>query len=202
MFFGVREQSTEMGIALIGGAIAAAFLNLDRIQRFSGAGFQAEMRVVVERAYATVEDVRKLARLLVLSALDLVTNAGRWGGGDPHLKHSLVSDLISIAKSMEFVDEDLASSEAKFWRLHSWDHYNLFLEALRNNEHISSKSKERLRDRRDYQSTALPSREEIQGILDIPEDRLGPEAKERLEDYLYYIAHKKLRRVGALRESG
>jgi hypothetical protein len=43
-YFGLVGKSAEMGLAIVAGAISAAFLNIDRIQRFKGAGFEAEMR--------------------------------------------------------------------------------------------------------------------------------------------------------------
>ena len=43
LVFGANGMPTEMGIAIVGGALAATFLNLDRVQRFKGGGFEAEM---------------------------------------------------------------------------------------------------------------------------------------------------------------
>jgi hypothetical protein len=43
-FFGYIGKPTEMGLAILAGAIALAFANIDKIRRFKGAGFEAEMR--------------------------------------------------------------------------------------------------------------------------------------------------------------
>jgi len=59
--FGIQGKSTEMGIIVVAGALVMAFLNIDKIQRFKGAGFEAEMRKAVEEAYATIEQLRKVA---------------------------------------------------------------------------------------------------------------------------------------------
>jgi len=37
-------RPTEMGLAILAGAIGFAFSNIDKISRFKGAGFEAEMR--------------------------------------------------------------------------------------------------------------------------------------------------------------
>ena len=44
--YGFIGKPTEMGLAIIAGALGLAFSNIDRISRFKGAGFEAEMRMV------------------------------------------------------------------------------------------------------------------------------------------------------------
>ncbi len=46
-YFGIRAQPVEMGLVIVTAAIALAFLNIDKIQKFKGAGFEAEMRAQV-----------------------------------------------------------------------------------------------------------------------------------------------------------
>lgn len=41
--FGVLDKPTEMGLCILAAAIALAFSNIDKIKRFKGAGFEAEM---------------------------------------------------------------------------------------------------------------------------------------------------------------
>lgn len=45
---GTMGRPTEMGIAVLAGALGLAFSNLDKIARFKGAGFEAEMRERIE----------------------------------------------------------------------------------------------------------------------------------------------------------
>ncbi|EHI9242792.1 ArsR family transcriptional regulator [Vibrio vulnificus] len=42
--FGYLGQTVEMGLAVVAGSLGLAFSNLDKISRFKGAGFEAEMR--------------------------------------------------------------------------------------------------------------------------------------------------------------
>jgi hypothetical protein len=42
--FGLLGKPTEMGLCTLAGAIALAFTNIDKIKRFKGAGFEAEMQ--------------------------------------------------------------------------------------------------------------------------------------------------------------
>lgn len=43
-YFGYVERPAEMGLAIVAGSIALAFSYIDKIQKFKGAGFEAEMR--------------------------------------------------------------------------------------------------------------------------------------------------------------
>ena len=42
--FGLKGQAAEMALVVLASALALAFLNIDKIQRFKGGGFEAEMR--------------------------------------------------------------------------------------------------------------------------------------------------------------
>ncbi|HEY9202627.1 MAG TPA: hypothetical protein VIQ81_13625 [Gammaproteobacteria bacterium] len=45
---GFLSLTTEMGLAILAGAIGLAFSNIDKISSFEGAGFKAEMRKKIE----------------------------------------------------------------------------------------------------------------------------------------------------------
>lgn len=42
--FGVFGKPAEAGVCVVAGAIGLAFINIDKIKRFKGGGFEAEMR--------------------------------------------------------------------------------------------------------------------------------------------------------------
>jgi hypothetical protein len=44
--YGFMSMATEMGLAILAGALGLAFSNLDKISKFKGAGFEAEMNMV------------------------------------------------------------------------------------------------------------------------------------------------------------
>jgi len=47
-FFGYTGQPTEMGLAILAGALGLAFGNLEKFSEFSGAGFSAKMKEQVQ----------------------------------------------------------------------------------------------------------------------------------------------------------
>lgn len=51
-YFGYLGRPAEMGLAIVAGSIALAFSYIDKIQRFKGAGFEAEMRQQLETIVA------------------------------------------------------------------------------------------------------------------------------------------------------
>lgn len=69
MVLGLLGKPTEMGLIVVAGSISIAFLNIDRIQRFKGAGFEAEMKQAVQEAHATLEQLRALAAASAESTL-------------------------------------------------------------------------------------------------------------------------------------
>lgn len=56
-YFGYMSQPTEMGLAILAGALGLAFSNIDKLAEFSGAGFSAKMKdqiqAVVEKETET-----------------------------------------------------------------------------------------------------------------------------------------------------
>lgn len=47
-YFGYVARPTEMGLSILAAVLALAFTNIDKIRKFKGAGFEAEMREKVE----------------------------------------------------------------------------------------------------------------------------------------------------------
>ncbi len=101
--FGLMGKPTEMGIAVGAGAIALAFINIDKIQRFKGVGFEAEMKRAVEEANATIEQLREVASTVTEAVLtDLM--AGNFMDGTTlttrlELHDHLLSNLRKIGAS-------------------------------------------------------------------------------------------------------
>ncbi len=48
LVFGLLDRPAAMGLAIVAGSLGLAFLNIDKIKRFKGAGFEAEMQEKIE----------------------------------------------------------------------------------------------------------------------------------------------------------
>ena len=62
--FGYLDKVAAATVTVLAGAIGMAFANLDKIELFKGAGFEARMRKAVEDAYATTDSLRSLALVM------------------------------------------------------------------------------------------------------------------------------------------
>lgn len=108
-FFGLKDKPTEMGIIVVACSIVLAFINIDKIQRFKGAGFEAEMKRAVEEANATVEQLREVAAtsaeviltdLMAASFLDGLSMENRL-----NLHDRLICNLKDIGATSEQIEK-------------------------------------------------------------------------------------------------
>lgn len=198
MTFGFLGKPKEMGISVLAGAVAAAFLNIDKFKRFKGAGFEAEMKEVVDKADATVNSLRELVKPLILATIDILTSAGRWGGMETPQKHKLMADLEKTAHSISLKDRELEDARDKFFQFHTWDHFDYFIRKASAAKNIDNEIKKKLFEKVKYHSSDFPTKGEILAILGSCANILPEDATEALSDYLYYIKNRKLRRPEAL----
>lgn len=109
VMFGIMGKPTEMGIIVVAGAIAVAFLNIDKIQKFKGAGFEAEMKRAVAEANATVKQLREVA---ATSSEVILTDlmAGNFMSGTTlekrlNLHDQLIENLKEIGASKKQIEK-------------------------------------------------------------------------------------------------
>ncbi|PJN50017.1 hypothetical protein PAEAM_56290 [Paenibacillus sp. GM1FR] len=192
LYFGYVGKSTEMGLAILSGAVAVAFMNIDKIQRFKGAGFEAEMKKAVEDAYATIENLKELATPLIITVVTNLTYSGRLGGMDPHRKHRFKDELKIISDKLLITDSELEDAMSNFHRYHTWDHISRIADEVHKEQLLSDEHRRKLSELRDYSSSHFPSVNEIKNLF------IGTPIPERIQDliddYDYYLKNKKLRR--------
>jgi hypothetical protein len=75
--FGVFRLPKEMAVATTAIALALAFANLDKFVKFKGAGFEAELRTVVDKAYAAIDQLKDLGLSLSAPIVDELALSGR-----------------------------------------------------------------------------------------------------------------------------
>ncbi len=77
-YFGYVGKPTEMGLVILTGAIALSFANIDKIRRFRGAGFEAEMREQLDTIVAKeTEPLREEKGLAIHSKVYSTDDATR-----------------------------------------------------------------------------------------------------------------------------
>jgi len=200
--FGYKQQAAEMGLFIVAGAISLAFANISKIQRFKGAGFEAEMRELkhevqqtVDDANITINNLKEMAKPLVISSLIQLNYAGRWGGmTDAVKKQELRDDLEKLANSLKLSsDAEVQKTFEEFSKFVSWDHLNrigskLGFEKKKTIELLNLSLNE-------FINKPLPTSKEIRdALLGIEFNDVREEVEALIEDYEYYLKNYHFRR--------
>lgn len=201
VLFGVLGTPAEMGLGIVASGLAAAFINIDKMQRFKGGGFEAEMREAVDEAYATIETLRQLAKTFISSTLHNLTMAGRFDGLGMQEKHAVREELRELAEQLGIEDDaELKAAHQRFFEYHAWDHFSSFVDELSRGKAVAENVLKELTQMRRRGQRLCPSRGEIEAALGDDVDKLRDEDRERLEDYLYYMEEGRLRRPEGQRD--
>ena len=125
MFFGIIERPVEMGIALVMGAIAASFINIDKFKSFKGAGFEAklhEAKETIDKALVTVEKLKNVIEPLILHTLYNITHEGRIGSGGPTSDKDRIRDLCSeVVSDLDIENEEIKKALNLYNNYSVWD---------------------------------------------------------------------------------
>ena len=196
--FGYLGKPAEMGLAIVAGGVAGLFLNIERIKAFKAgpSGIEAELKEVLEEAYATMANLKALGRPLLLVTFDVLTRGGRWGwgaSGDP-LKHRLVRELEEVAEALFLDDQEIQEARTKFYHYQTWDRYHQFIEKVIKDKRPDKEIQDGLGALRNYGSSDFPGEAEIRELLGDFYETLEPDHIELLKDYLHYKQHHSPRR--------
>jgi uncharacterized protein (UPF0333 family) len=191
LYFGYVGKSIEMGLAIVAGSIAGAFLNLDKFESFKGAGFEAELKKAVDEAYATLDNLKEVTKPLIMVTVSNLTYANRWGGMGFDEKYRYITELEGIMKNLNINDEKVLYTYNTFYRYHTWDLYNEFVANL-SRETTNSDLITTLSDLKDYSHDKFPTEEEINVLLGDKEIQMSEEVKSRLDKYILFSTERRL----------
>lgn len=195
MILGLLGKPTEMGLYIVAGGIALAFANIDKIQRFKGAGFEAEMRKAVEEAYATTESLKSIAKPLILSTLSNLIYSGRWGGMNSDRKHAIKKEMDQLASSMGIFDQDIRAESEKFFAWHAIDHVNHLKNAVHKTAPLNEAENSALNEMVDRGTDKFPSLATLREFVASLSLEQQATAQPYLEDYEYYLQNRAVRRA-------
>jgi len=108
---GIFGSATTMGIGVAGSALFLAFANLERFVRFKGAGFEAEMREIVDEANATIDNLRSVATPMISSYITNLTNEGMLIETDIDAKRIRYDNILKLQKELDI--DHVTIDEAK-----------------------------------------------------------------------------------------
>lgn len=203
MILGVLGKPTEMGLIVIAGAISIAFLNIDRIQKFKGAGFEAEMRQAVEQAHATVEQLRTLAAASAESTLTTLMADNFFDGTTLSTRLDLHNRLIRSLEEIGVPQPKIDEAD-RMWKkgigviYHRGIRYHL--EGRSQDNHVNCKAdptvleaSKQFQDLLHFEKWEAPSSNNMKAFIEA-KNLMTPELAELLNDYAYFEKTGKIRR--------
>jgi hypothetical protein len=203
MILGVLGKPTEMGLIVVAGAISIAFLNIDRIQRFKGAGFEAEMRQAVEQAHATVEQLRTLAAASAESTLTTLMAGNFMGGTTLSTRLDLHDRLIKSLEDIGVPQPQIDEAE-RMWKkgvgavYHRGIHHCLEGRTQKNNINLNAdpavlEASKQFQDLLKFENWEAPSSSAMTTFIE-GKNLMSPELAELLSDYSHFEQTGKIKR--------
>ena len=195
VMFGLLGKPTEMGLIITAGAIAISFLNIDRIQRFKGAGFEAEMRQAVEHVHATVDQLRVLAAASAESTLTTLMAENFFDGTSLETRLDLHDRLIHSLEEIGVPPSKIAEADHRWCKgvgiiYHRGVRH--FLEGRTQNQHINSQADpsilnvaKEFQDLLRFETWQAPSSREMRDFINA-HNVMNAEVDQILEDYAHF----------------
>ncbi len=195
MYFGVKDQTVAMGLAIAGGALAIAFINIDKFSWIKAAGFEAkiwEAQETINAAYATAEELRQVSCLFLDYSLSALIVDGL---GQEITANQKIDMSNSINKLIGKVGtEEQSSLPEKYYKLKVVIGWNLLDEFLALLQHNNNDVYSEMRSKRDDQfkpEELTPEKylkkEELDTMLKVKNVELTAEEKKALDKYIEYI---------------
>ena len=194
-YFLSKGQVTEAGFAIVGGGVVLGFLNIDRLQEISAAGFEAEIREATSEAYATITQLKKLATVMATVTTENMTFANRFGGLDVAQKHRLKDQIDEVVSELGLQSASWKEADEHFYYMHSWDHLGHIHDLLRRQLPWNDKEKQEslTESIRIPVGEKLLSPDEVIARIKALDLEITPEVQRAIDDYAYYLAHREPR---------
>ncbi len=191
VIFASKGRFKEAGLTILAIALALSFNNLDKFSRFKGAGFEAELNTAVNKTYAAIEQVKKLAVSIsdpIASSLATSDNAFTY----VHLKYKIeqIENIRQILKELEIPNKEIDDALNVFTKRIRRDHMRRILNHTNKSLPESNKIFANIKDINTDEWTL----DKVRALLN--ENKIEPdgELKEVILDLEYWEIHKRLRR--------
>lgn len=196
-YFGFRKQPKEMWAIIIAGSLAMAFCNMDRLTRFKAPGFEAEMRLKIDEAYATLDNLRELAVNVVDPLLTLLAMQDRVFQRIPQeskieIKEEVVQSLNQLGVSQTKIKEVTKFFDAALIQ----DHLVRLSNMASKSDVVRETAKNRLKELADLNSSEHLTRVDLTEITQLLGDAVNsdPKVEETFLDLKYFLENRRLRR--------
>src|SRR5437773_3943313 len=126
---GVMGMPDVMIAALVIFGILMLAANADRIARLkAGAtGFEAETRALIDKALATIDQLRAVAKIAVQANLSLVMRSGRWGGFSFDEKESIRQASLQAFDALHIPKKEQEQMFGEWHKVNRFDYVHHLL---------------------------------------------------------------------------
>lgn len=186
LYFGFVGKVAEMGVVLAAGVLAVAFLNLDKLQKFKGAGIEVELKKAVEEAQATLDNLKDFTIPLYIFSIKNMTEGLTWEGITDEDRHIIVQKIEKITHE-HAIDSDVKDAIDSFYNFNLKNYFeNVRKDVLK---HYNEDIDKQLFNLADYASGNFPTEMQIRNTLS-GLDKISPELELSICNYAYYKANK------------
>ena len=194
LFFGLKDKSQSMWLALVSCVVLLIFANLGRISwfKFDKGSFEAKMR----EAENTIRELQDLSKIMAITTLGLIKRAGRLAAGysygeKENIKESVLDVLQQNGISKE--ERERIVTESGWYNYTELDYVH---HILGGSNIPTVLPHERIADWKGLRHRSLDNIATPEELTHFFEQigLLNTEVKELIEDYEYYINHRKQRR--------
>lgn len=206
-YFGYIGKPTEMGIMVIASSITVAFLNIDKIHKFKGAGFEAEMRKVVNEAYITIDNLKSVALPLITTTIDNISWGKRWGSSESDRDTQMFNELLKIIDELKLDNVEIEDAVNEYYSLKISDEYSKFIVAYKEASRVKGMQAEELNELGkelnaliDIRTYTYPSEKEIIQTIKVSREEFTEEVNESLDKYICFMKEisRKLNKMNIL----
>ncbi|MEP9373540.1 hypothetical protein [Mesorhizobium sp. KR1-2] len=163
--------------------------------KLSGSGLEGEMREILQEARATVSQLHFLAEEFSKNILWSMQSHGRWGGTSPENQNNMRGNVISTLRNLGVREEKISEVVSVEYPYIDFDYATYVTRSLGGNLQDEERQKWN-----DFFSADKrkgigyePKPDELEVFLKSV-NLLEADTRERLEDYRYFLKHRKHRR--------
>ena len=189
-YFGYRDATAIMGLAITAGGLGMAFCSLDRIALFKiGSAELRTLKQDVREASETLERIKSLALELSKPILGIIAAGDRYGGSATKMD-ATARQITDYLRRLGTSETDIDGSLEHYHAYRIWDH-GQHIEMSCNNNNRDAIIQLQLLKSYDELFVSPPNayRQKLDEL-----NLLDEHTENAVRDYEHYLMHKELRR--------
>lgn len=163
------------------------YANIDKITRFKAgpSGIEAETRAVIEKANATIDQMRLVGKIVARTALSHAMRAGRFGNYSDEEKKSLLNEIQTVLSDLGVSSEEQADIASDWHNFTKFDYAYYILLVHPNEFYGNAVAIDEWKALQKRGLRNLVSPDEIESVLK-KYNTVTASRQELIEDYRYY----------------